>query len=164
MAICNLVFLRNLLSKPKAFGTAIEVATRSADASGQSPINKLRLINLESALETNTSVCSLNHPPTEYKSKAPFFVSATRPSWHFPVFHVPDMLRMLEMQGMSTTTYRNRPNLCAQDFKTFRHATLTKHRKYQRCGECWECSRLAKKKCKKKKRVFRYFRKATVKN
>ena len=70
---------------------SIEIATRSADASGQSPINKLGLINLESALEKYTRVYSLNHPPKGYTSKAPiFFVSTTRPSWHFPVFHVPD--------------------------------------------------------------------------
>ena len=58
------------------------------------------------------------------------------------------MLRLLEMQGMQPHNLQDRPNLRAQDFKTFRHATLTKHRKYQRCGECWECSRLATKKCK----------------
>ena len=32
----------------------VEIATRSADASGQSPINKLGLINLESALAQGT--------------------------------------------------------------------------------------------------------------
>ena len=49
----------------------------------------------------------------------------------------------------ATQLIKNKPNLHAQDFKTFTHAILTKHRKYKSCGECWECSRLATKKCKK---------------
>ena len=63
----------------------IEIATRSADASGMQ------------------GILDLLH----------FFMEV--------------MLTMLETQG----------NLRIQNFKTFRRAKLTKHRKYQRCRECW---------------------------
>ena len=126
----------------------LEIATRFADVSGRSPIHKLGLINLEPALEKNTRVYSLNHPPKQgLLGTSCFSCPRCRGCW--------------KCKGCNHTTYRNRPNLRAQDFKTFKHATLTSTENTRDVGLGLQP---ASHKKAQKPGFFRYFLKETTKN
>ena len=73
----------NIFFLPRWYGALNENANNAA-------LTSTSAAGLKTWQEKNNRVYSLNHPPKGYKSKAPFFVSTTRPSWHFPVFHLWD--------------------------------------------------------------------------